>query len=83
MTEKASSISIEMYGDETDLAALVAEFSGWPGVSVDLDILSDSFIVTFRGTRATLKELRVALEQYRICTLLVNARIASDDTAEA
>lgn len=50
---------------------------------MDLDILDASFVLTWRGDAATLRALQVALEQYRVSGLLVNARLESETWAES
>lgn len=76
-------VQIELVGDASDLTSLCEQFGRWPGTTMDLDILDASFVLTWRGDAATLRALQVALEQYRVSGVLVNARLESETWAES
>jgi len=78
-------LTIELFGDAADLGSLCEQFGPhrWPGTTMDLNVLDASFVLTWRGDTATLRALLVALEQYRVMGVLVNARLDSETWAES
>lgn len=78
-------LQIELFGDAADLGSLCEQFGPhrWPGTTMDLNVLASSFVLTWRGDALTLRGLQVALEQYWVSGVLVNARLESETWAES